>query len=120
MLRSDPVMNSFVALNQQAAEKARLTKQLRPKLQEYESRAAAMPAQSNQKWSTAASVAKLVELEREILKLEDREAKLSKQLGEYKGLPNDLKKAQKTVGKLRDEVQGLRRRRDQLFEGIGK
>lgn len=67
---------------------------------------------------SAEAISEMLEQQRELDDLRDRVVRLENQVNEFAGLPADREAARKEVGKLEVELDGLRRKRDGLFEGL--
>lgn len=63
-------------------------------------------------------MASLVEKERELVVLRERVEKLEEEVAQFRHLPTDKEAARKEVRKREVELDGLRRARDGLFEGL--
>ena len=94
----------------------RNTKQLRAKLEEYESRLASLDGVSDT--PTANLVETVTSSETEVNELHDRFKVLEAQLKAYKGLPKSRNEARKEVQRVEKELMDLQKRRDALFESL--
>jgi HAUS augmin-like complex subunit 1 len=94
----------------------RNTKQLRAKLEEYESRLASL--ESGDGSSSRELIKEVVAQEQQVSGLSERVQALESQLQAYKGLPKNKNAARKEVQKVEKELIELQKRRDMLFEGL--
>jgi HAUS augmin-like complex subunit 1 len=99
-------------LRQQTTQYNRDTKQVGMKLVEYKDRIAAL-----ERAKMAGPPLEHVKAdEQEVLALQARVKGLEKQLADYQGLPPDLDAAREEYQRSQRELQGLTRRRDELFD----
>jgi HAUS augmin-like complex subunit 1 len=115
-LRS-PVFQPPISLARQTLDWTRNTKQLRAKLSEYNDRLSSLSS------DTAGSqggilIEEIVRREAQILDLGERVEVLERQVDKFRGLPGDIQGARNEVARVEKEVVGLKRRRDDLFEGL--
>jgi len=105
-----------MSLPRQTMEWNRNTKQLRAKLEEYESRLSGLDGNSDE--STASLIENVTSSEREVNELRDRFKELEARLQAYKGLPKNKNEARKEVQRVEKEWMDLQKRRDALFERL--
>ncbi|OCK86203.1 hypothetical protein K432DRAFT_341819 [Lepidopterella palustris CBS 459.81] len=132
-LRSDlqslqsPAFTTPSSLPRQTTDWSRQTRLLRSKMREYEDKLATLPPPTPSSSITsikpsdlasAAGLASLVEKERELVVLRERVEKLEEEVAQFRHLPTDKEAARKEVRKREVELDGLRRARDGLFEGL--
>jgi len=60
----------------------------------------------------------MLEQQKALDELRERVEGVERQVAEFSGLPADKEAARKEVGKLEVRLDELRRRRDELFEGM--
>lgn len=68
--------------------------------------------------TSSESLSEMLEQQKGLNDLKARVEGLEKQVDEYAGLPADREQARREVNKLEVELDGVRRRRDGLFEGL--
>lgn len=122
---SNPALTVPSSLQRQTTEQARQTKHLRSKIREYEDKLSSL--QSNQSRSmtpgskyigSAEAIGEMLEQQKALDELRERVEGLEGEVGEFAGLPADKEMARKEVGKLEVKLDEVRRRRDELFEGL--
>ncbi len=67
---------------------------------------------------SAEAITDMLEQQKALDELRERVEGLERQVSEFGGLPADKEAARKEVGKLEVRLDELRRRRDELFEGL--
>jgi HAUS augmin-like complex subunit 1 len=67
---------------------------------------------------SAEAIGDMLEQQKALDELRDRVEVLEREVGEFAGLPADREAARKEVGKLEVRLDEVRRRRDELFEGL--
>lgn len=67
---------------------------------------------------SAEAIGEMLEQQKALDELRGRVESLEAQVAEFGGLPANREMARKEVGKLEVKVDELRRRRDELFEGL--
>lgn len=119
-LQSNPSFTASPNLPHQTADWTRQTKQLRAKLREYEDRLASLPASnfSSSQVNSSTSLARLADEEKALVELRGRVQELEAKVRAFEGLPASKEDARAEVKRLENELNGLRRRRDGLFEGL--
>jgi len=105
-----------MSLPRQTMEWNRNTKQLRAKLEEYESRLASL--ESGDGPAGREIIKEVVAQEQQVSGMSERVQTLESQLQAYKGLPKNKTAARKEVQKVEKELAELQKRRDTLFEGL--
>jgi HAUS augmin-like complex subunit 1 len=105
-----------MSLPRQTMEWNRNTKQLRAKLEEYESRLASLDSGDGP--SSRELIKEVVAQEQQVSGMMERVQTLESQLQAYKGLPKTKNGARKEVQKFEKELVELQKRRDMLFEGL--
>jgi len=100
----------------QTAQFSRETKLINLKMAEYRDRVASLERALE---ATAdPSLEEVVAEERKVQALQSRIKGLEKQLREYCGLPPDLETTRAEYQRAQRELEGLKRKRDDLFEGL--
>ncbi|KAF2121841.1 hypothetical protein BDV96DRAFT_130710 [Lophiotrema nucula] len=122
-LTINPAFSTPSTLQRQTTEQVRQTKHLRTKVREHEDKLSALQiAQSrNNKGAdvgSAEAIGEMLEQQKALDELKGGVEELEREVEEFAGLPADREAARKEVGKLEVELDGLRRRRDALFEGM--
>jgi HAUS augmin-like complex subunit 1 len=125
-LQSNPAFASPPALQRQATEQARQTKHTRTKIREYEDKLSSLqssqgrnpvtPASKNV--SSAEAIADMLEQQAALDVLRQKVESLEKEVASFAQLPADKEAARKEVAQLEVELDGMRRQRDALFEGL--
>jgi HAUS augmin-like complex subunit 1 len=67
---------------------------------------------------SAEAIGEMLEQQRALDELRERVEGLEREVGEFAGLPADREAARKEVGKAEVRLDEVRRRRDELFEGL--
>jgi HAUS augmin-like complex subunit 1 len=67
---------------------------------------------------SAEAIGEMLEQQKGLDELRARVEALEREVGEFGGLPADRDGARKEVGKLEVRLDEVRRRRDELFEGL--
>ena len=123
-LQTDPAFTTPANLQRQTTEQTRQVKLLRTKIREYEDKLSSL--QSSQSRSTtpgmniasAEAIGDMLEQQKALDELRERVEGLEMQVAEYAALPADREAARKEVGKLEVRLDEVRRKRDELFEGL--
>jgi HAUS augmin-like complex subunit 1 len=68
--------------------------------------------------ASAEAIAEMLEQQRALGELREQVEALESEVEEFGGLPADLAAARKEVGRLEVKCDEVRRRRDELFEGL--
>ncbi|ERF73458.1 hypothetical protein EPUS_04081 [Endocarpon pusillum Z07020] len=101
-------------MEQRTAQLNRETKQFSTKLEQYIERIASL-----EKFAIVSpSIAEVREQEQRVKKGQARVKALDRKIAEFHGLPPDLEIAKMEYKRAQGELQGLTRRRDELFEGM--
>lgn len=101
-------------MEQRTAQLNRETKQFSTKLEQYTERIASL-----EKFAIVSpSIAEVKEQEQRVKKGQAKVKALDRQFAEFHGLPPDLEIAKIAFQRAQGELQGLTRRRDELFEGM--
>lgn len=130
-LQTTPALSTPPTLPRQTTEHIRSTKHLRAKIREAEDKVSLLQTQTQGRGrststasirgasaSSASAIEDMLEQQRGLDELRERVERLERQVEEFAGLPAERESARKEVGKLEVELDGLRRRRDGLFEGM--
>ncbi|KAH8727065.1 hypothetical protein GQ44DRAFT_758165 [Phaeosphaeriaceae sp. PMI808] len=124
-LKTDPAFKVPPNLQRQTIEQTRQTKHLRTKIREHEDKLSSL--QSNQSRTvtpgskyieSAEAIGELLEQQKALDELREKVEGLEREVGEYQGLPAEREAARKEVRKLEVGLDEVRRRRDELFEGL--
>jgi len=67
---------------------------------------------------SAEAIGEMLEQQKALDELREKVEGLEREVGGYAGLPADREAARKDVGKLEVKLDEVRRRRDELFEGL--
>jgi HAUS augmin-like complex subunit 1 len=67
---------------------------------------------------SAEAISEMLEQQKALDELRERVEGLEREVGEFAGLPADREAARKDVGKLEVRLDEVRRKRDELFEGL--
>lgn len=68
--------------------------------------------------ASAEAITEMLEQQRALEELREKVEALEEEVSEFGGLPADLAAARKEVGRLEVRCDDVRRRRDELFEGL--
>ena len=68
--------------------------------------------------ASAEAITEMLEQQQALEELTDRVEVLEEEVEEFGGLPADIAAARKEVGRLEVKCDEMRRRRDELFEGL--
>lgn len=124
-LGSNPAFANSPTLSRQTTEQTRQTKHLRAKIREYEDKLSSLQASQSRTMTpgsrnigSAEAIGEMLEQQKALDELRGRVESLEAQVAEFGGLPANREMARKEVGKLEVKVDELRRRRDELFEGL--
>lgn len=124
-LTTNPAFAAPPSLSRQTTEQTRQIKHLRTKIREYEDKLSSVqssqsrgltPASKN--ISSAEAIGEMLEQQKALDVLTRRVEELEKEVAEYAGLPASKEMARKEVAKLEVQLDEVRRRRDELFEGL--
>lgn len=124
-LDSNPAFSTSPALQRQTAEQTRQTKLLRAKIREHEDKLAALQTNQNRALTPGAkriasteAIADMLDQQKMLDELQMQVEGLEDEVGEFAGLPAEREAARKEVAKLEIRLDEVRRRRDELFEGL--
>ncbi|KAF2737931.1 hypothetical protein EJ04DRAFT_487101 [Polyplosphaeria fusca] len=122
-LQSNPAFSTPPSLQRQTTEQLRQTKHLRAKIKEHEDKLSSLQAAQGRSGkgadvASAETIGEMLEQQKALDELRNRVEGLERQVDEFAGLSADTDAARKEVGKLEVELDGLRRKRDGLFEGM--
>lgn len=124
-LQSNPAFTVPSNIQRQTTEHIRQTKHLRTKIREAEDKLSSL--QSNQSRTmtpgskhvgSAEAIGEMLEQQKNLDELKQKVENLEKEVEEFAGLPADREAARKEVGRLEVKLDEVRRRRDDLFEGL--
>ncbi|KAL1595602.1 hypothetical protein SLS59_008240 [Nothophoma quercina] len=124
-LQTNPSFSAPSSLQRQTIEQTRQTKHLRSKIREAESQLSSLQSSharamtpGSKHIASAEAIAEMLEQQRALEELRERVEALEGEVEEFGGLPADLAAARKEVGRLEVKCDEVRRRRDELFEGL--
>ncbi|KAI4921951.1 hypothetical protein J4E90_000379 [Alternaria incomplexa] len=124
-LQTNPAFATPSNLQRQTTEQTRQVKHLRNKIREHEDKLSSLQSSQSRNMTpgsknvgSAEAITDMLEQQKALDELRERVEGLEKQVGEFGGLPADKEAARKEVGKLEVRLDELRRRRDELFEGL--
>ncbi|CAO2656127.1 Nn.00g049300.m01.CDS01 [Neocucurbitaria sp. VM-36] len=124
-LQTNPAFSTPPQLQRQTTEQTRQTKHLRTKIREYEDKISSLQSLQSRSMTpglrnigSAEAIGEMLEQQQVLDELRERVKELEAQVAEFAGLPADREMARKEVGKLEVRLDEVRRRRDELFEGL--
>lgn len=124
-LQTNPAFATPSNLQRQTTEQTRQVKHLRNKIREHEDKLSSLQSSQSRNMTpgsknvgSAEAITDMLEQQKALDELRERVEGLEKQVAEFGGLPADKEAARKEVGKLEVRLDELRRRRDELFEGL--
>ncbi|KAI4655946.1 hypothetical protein J4E93_000662 [Alternaria ventricosa] len=124
-LQTNPAFATPSNLQRQTTEQTRQVKHLRTKIREHEDKLSSLQSSQSRNMTpgsknvgSAEAITDMLEQQKALDELRERVEGLEKQVGEFGGLPADKEAARKEVGKLEVRLDEVRRRRDELFEGL--
>ncbi|KAJ4365620.1 hypothetical protein N0V83_008240 [Neocucurbitaria cava] len=124
-LQTNSAFSTPPLLQRQTTEQTRQTKHLRTKIREYEDKLSSLQSSQNRSMTpgsrnigSAEAIGEMLEQQKVLDELRERVVGLEAQVKEFAGLPADREMARKEVGKLEIRLDEVRRRRDELFEGL--
>jgi HAUS augmin-like complex subunit 1 len=124
-LQTNPAFATPSHLQRQTTEHTRQVKHLRTKMRESEDKLSALQSSQNRTMTpgskqigSAEAISDMLEQQKALDELREGVEGLEKEVGEFAGLPADRETARKEVGKLEVRLDEVRRRRDELFEGL--
>jgi HAUS augmin-like complex subunit 1 len=125
VLRTNPAFTAPSKIQRQTTEQTRQVKHLRTKIREYEDKLSFLQSSQSRTMTpgskylgSAEAIGEMLEQQKALDELRERVEGLENQVGEFAGLPADREAARKEVGKLEVRLDEVRRRRDELFEGL--
>ncbi|KAI4693281.1 uncharacterized protein J4E88_001652 [Alternaria novae-zelandiae] len=124
-LQTNPAFATPSNIQRQTTEQTRQVKHLRTKIREHEDKLSSLQSSQSRNMTpgsknvgSAEAITDMLEQQKALDELRERVEGLEKQVAEFGGLPADKEAARKEVGKLEVRLDELRRRRDELFEGL--
>src|SRR5690242_15190924 len=124
-MQTDPAFSAPSSLQRQTIEQTRQTKHLRSRIREAESQLLSLQSSharamtpGSKSIASAEAITEMLEQQRALEELRERVEVLETEVEEFAGLPADLAAARKEVGRLEVRCDEVRRRRDELFEGL--
>ncbi|KAH6873307.1 hypothetical protein BKA58DRAFT_164545 [Alternaria rosae] len=124
-LQTNPAFATPSNLQRQTTEQTRQVKHLRTKIREHEDKLSSLQSSQSRNMTpgsknvgSAEAITDMLEQQKALDELRERVEGLETQVAEFGGLPADKEAARKEVGKLEVRLDELRRRRDELFEGL--
>jgi HAUS augmin-like complex subunit 1 len=127
-LKTNPAFSTPPDLQRQTTEQTRQTKQFRTKIREHEDKLSPLHANQTRTMTpgsksigSAEAISEMLEQQKALDELRGRVESLEREVEEFAGLPADREAARKEVAKLEVRLDEVRRRRDELFDGmVGK
>jgi HAUS augmin-like complex subunit 1 len=124
-LQTNPAFATPSNLQRQTTEQTRQVKHLRTKIRESEDKLSSLQSAQNRTMTpgskhigSAEAIGEMLEQQKALDELRDQVESLEREVDEFAGLPADREAARKEVGKLEVRLDEVRRRRDELFEGL--
>lgn len=124
-MQTDPAFSAPSSLQRQTIEQTRQTKHLRSRIREAESQLLSLQSSharamtpGSKSIASAEAITEMLEQQRALEELRESVEVLEAEVEEFAGLPADLAAARKEVGRLEVRCDEVRRRRDELFEGL--
>jgi HAUS augmin-like complex subunit 1 len=124
-LQTNPAFATPSNLQRQTTEQMRQVKHLRSKIRESEDKLSSLLSSQNRTMTpgskhigSAEAISDMLEQQQALDELRETVEGLEKEVGEFAGLPADREAARKEVGKLEVRLDEVRRRREELFEGL--
>jgi HAUS augmin-like complex subunit 1 len=124
-LQTNPAFATPSSLQRQTTEQTRQVKHLRTKIREHEDKLSSLQSSQSRSMTpgsknigSAEAITDMLEQQKALDELRERVEGVERQVAEFSGLPADKEAARKEVGKLEVRLDELRRRRDELFEGM--
>ncbi|KAF2011771.1 hypothetical protein BU24DRAFT_495892 [Aaosphaeria arxii CBS 175.79] len=124
LLQTDPAFGAPPTLHRQTTEQVRQMKHVKAKIREYEDRFSSLQSLQNRSLkrigdaSSAEAMADTLEQQKALRELRTVVEDLEARLAVFAELPADKEAARRELGRLEVELDGLRRRRDALFESM--
>ena len=124
-LQTNPAFTTPSNLQRQTTEQTRQVKLLRTKIREYEDRLSSLQSSqsrnmtpNSKNMASAEAINEMLEQQKALDELRERVEGVEREVADFAGLPADKEAARKEVGKLEVRLDEVRRRRDELFEGL--
>ncbi|KAF1839664.1 hypothetical protein BDW02DRAFT_486498 [Decorospora gaudefroyi] len=126
-LQTNPAFATPSNLARQTTEQTRQVKHLRAKIREHEDKLSSLQSSQSRSMTPGSqhigspeAISEMLEQQKALNALREKVERLEREVDEFAGLPADREAARKEVGKLEVKLDELRRRRDELFEGLVK
>jgi HAUS augmin-like complex subunit 1 len=124
-LKTDPAFKTPMNIQRQTTEHTRQTKHMRTRIRECEDKLAALQANQSRAMTpgskhigSAEAIGEMLEQQKALDELRERVEAVEREVGGFEGLPADREMARKDVARLEVRLDEVRRRRDELFEGL--
>jgi HAUS augmin-like complex subunit 1 len=124
-LQTNPAFTAPSNLQRQTTEQTRQTKHLRTKIREHEDKLSSLQANHSRTMTpgskyigSAEAIGEMLEQQKALDELRERVEGVEREVGEFASLPADREAARKEVGKLEVKLDEVRRKRDDIFEGL--
>ncbi|EMD96959.1 hypothetical protein COCC4DRAFT_32970 [Bipolaris maydis ATCC 48331] len=124
-LQTNPAFTTPANLQRQTTEQTRQVKHLRTKIREYEDKLSSLQSSQSRSMTpgsksiaSAEAINDMLEQQKALDGLREKVEGIEREVAEFAGLPADKEAARKEVGKLEVKLDEVRRRRDELFEGL--
>jgi HAUS augmin-like complex subunit 1 len=124
-LKTYPAFKTPANIQRQTTEHTRQTKHTRTRIRECEDRLAALQANQSRAMTpgskhvgSAEAIGEMLQQQKALDELRERVEAVEREVDEYEELPADREMARKEVGRLEVRLDEVRRRRDELFEGL--
>jgi HAUS augmin-like complex subunit 1 len=124
-LQTNPAFTAPSKIQRQTTEQTRQVKHLRTKIREYEDKLSFLQSSQSRTMTpgskhigSAEAIGEMLEQQKALDELRERVEGLEKEVGKFAGLPADREAARKEVGKLEVRLDEVRRKRDEMFEGL--
>lgn len=121
----NPAFATPPSLQRQTADQTRQTKHLKTKIREHEDKLAALQASQNRNMTpgskyigSAEAIVEMLEQQKALDEIRARVEGLESEVAQFAGLPAEREAARKEVAKLEVRLDEVRRKRDELFEGL--
>jgi HAUS augmin-like complex subunit 1 len=124
-LQTNPAFTAPSNLQRQTTEQTRQTKHLRSKIRENEDKLSSLQANHSRTMTpgskyigSAEAIGEMLEQQKALDDLRQRVEGVEREVNEFASLPADREAARKEVGKLEVRLDEVRRKRDDIFEGL--
>jgi HAUS augmin-like complex subunit 1 len=124
-LQTNPAFTTPASLQRQTTEQTRQVKHLRTKIREYEDKLSSLQSSQSRNMTpgsknigSAEAINDMLEQQKALDVLREQVEEIEREVAEFGGLPADKEAARKEVGKLEVRLDEVRKRRDELFEGL--